>query len=41
MSARAFFRTADRTAIRATVHATGPTPAAAPLIRPAAPEWPA
>ncbi len=33
MSARAFFRTADR--------AAGPVPAAAPLIRPAAPEWPA
>ena len=33
MSARAFLRTADRVA--------GPIPAAAPLTRPAAPEWPA
>ena len=31
MSARAFLRTAER--------AAGPVPAAAPLIRPAAPEW--
>ena len=34
MSARAFLRTADRAA-------AGFVPAAAPLIRPAAPEWPA